>query len=106
MNVSEELRGAGRAVVAETAVTLSTAIPPTRAKMTAPRARRWTSIADLPAGYARPLTSRLSGRGGSHSAGVLSALRRVTVMKINSGSAGPRDEDPVPVPRDGPARPP
>jgi hypothetical protein len=40
MNVSGELAAAGRAAVAEAALTLNTAIPPTRAKMTAARARR------------------------------------------------------------------
>jgi hypothetical protein len=40
INVSVELAAAGRAVFAETALMLNTAIPPARAKMTAPRARR------------------------------------------------------------------
>jgi hypothetical protein len=64
MNVSVELAAAGRAVFAEAALTLNTAIPPTRAKMTAPRVRRWKSIADLPAGCIHPLP-RLSDRDGS-----------------------------------------
>jgi hypothetical protein len=39
MNESDELAAAGRAVLAEAALTPTTAIPPTRAKMTTPRTR-------------------------------------------------------------------